>query len=372
MPSIAVSGYEPIETKDTAYVEPDETRELPKGVPNEHTELFGANPTPTGGVDAVWANSDGTYSSSDGSTYNPETGEGTYDVGEDSFDVDKTRHGITALERHPDRVRTSEALKVVEHDPNKMVAAHGPREAFDYYRNPNIDGIRELAVDQIDARIVKTSNQKDADKDPDYVAYTSTEGGVELGRLNADLTKPHFNFNAEKGKLSAGLGGVDVEATGAQLTREENIGELVCAKGQLTVGTVNSNLKMEGKAEIKGLKSEVSLKARGGAEAIVVEGRLEGTVTITPKSVGDQFVELYNDHVDPIIDKITGKNVPDLPEVPEFLDHGIILGGHLEGGVGASLKGSIGLDVKNGFKLEYSLKGGAPLVGGHGGTIGLK
>ena len=95
-------------------------------------------------------------------------------------------------------------------------------------------------------------------------------------------------------------------------------------------------------------------------------------MTITPKSVGDQFVELYNDHVDPIIDKITGKNVPDLPEVPEFLDHGIILGGHLEGGVGASLKGSIGLDVKNGFKLVYSLKGGAPLVGGHGGTIGLK
>jgi len=116
VPSIAVSGYEPIETKDTAYVEPDETRELPKGVPNEHTELFGANPTPTGGVDAVWANSDGTYSSSDGSTYNPETGEGTYDVGEDSFAVDKTLHGITEPGRHPDRIRASEALKVTVHN----------------------------------------------------------------------------------------------------------------------------------------------------------------------------------------------------------------------------------------------------------------
>jgi len=163
VPSIAVSLDPPTSRPTTAGETKsiDASAQLPDGVPNEYAELFGAKPNPIGGVDAVWANGDGTYSSSDGSTYDPSTGKGTYDAGEDSFAVTRTSVGltldgdlvsITERERHPDRVRTSESLALVQHDPQNMAKAYGNRAAFDYYNNPNMDSIRDSALMQAAAR----------------------------------------------------------------------------------------------------------------------------------------------------------------------------------------------------------------------------
>jgi hypothetical protein len=145
--------------RTTRTIEPAETNTPAQphfDVPREYAELFGQTPTPVGGVDAVWQNGDGTWSSSDGTTYDPATGEGTYDPGEDSFATrtevagydPNTGEMVSRVQYHrdPQRVRSSEALRVVEHDPKGHTRAWGAREAFDYYNNPNIDSIRDEAL----------------------------------------------------------------------------------------------------------------------------------------------------------------------------------------------------------------------------------
>ena len=73
------------------------------------------------------------------------------------------------------------------------------------------------------------------------------------------------------------------------------------------------------------------------------------------------------------MDSIAGEDVPETPELPEVLDHGIVIGGHLEGGIGAAVKASISDEFGNGgVKAAYSYKIGVPLYGGFGVTFGVK
>ena len=122
-------------------------------IPPEMREYFGGSPRQSnGGYDQIRQNADGSYTSSDGSTYDPATGARSYDPLEDSFAVRDTRIGIaldgsrvetTTLSRDPSRVRSSEALALVETDPTGFAAAYGNRAAFDRYNNPNMDSIRD-------------------------------------------------------------------------------------------------------------------------------------------------------------------------------------------------------------------------------------
>lgn len=139
----------------------DRSTTAASSLPNEYAELFGELRHQTGGVDAVWENVDGTFSSSDGSEYDPTTGLGRYDAGNDSFANVSTSVGLNLngqsvetmeRQRHPERVRTSESLALVEHDPKGLTAHYGPNVAFDYYNNPNMDSIRDEALLQAAAR----------------------------------------------------------------------------------------------------------------------------------------------------------------------------------------------------------------------------
>ena len=293
-------------------------------------------------------------------------------MGEDSFAVDTTVHGITEQGRHPDRIRASEALKVTVHNPHNRPSA---REAFDHYRNPNIDGIREQALDQVDARESIASIFKSAkDNDPDFVAYTSPDGNLELGTLNADILIPGYNANPEKGKVTIG-GGFDSEATIAKTTlKEQNIGEL--ANGRLigTVGTVNANTKAEFKLQTKGVDKEVSALISGGAESMLVNGRIEYEMDLTLKTVGDVFVDAYNEHIDPLVNNVAGRDMPELPPVPEAFDHGFVFSGHLEAGIGAAAKSKLGFSAGNGngMQIHKEWKVGAPIAFGQASTFGVK
>lgn len=181
VPSVAVSAYSPTvatsPSRDSDPARSNSSPQLPDGVPDEYADLFGVTPRQVGGVDAVWANGDGTFSSSDGSRYDPATGTGTYDPGEDSFAITRQSTGITTdgdlvtttdRHRHPDRVRSSEALALVEHDPHNVAKAYGNSFAFDQYNNPNMDGIRDAALMQVAAR----TNQEVAGRYPgENMAY---------------------------------------------------------------------------------------------------------------------------------------------------------------------------------------------------------
>ena len=73
----------------------------------------------------------------------------------------------------------------------------------------------------------------------------------------------------------------------------------------------------------KGKSSGMSAVAGAGAEAMVVDGRVGGNISVTPKTVGDALGSVYNQVIDPVVDFVAGRDVPGIPEVPEAFDHGI-------------------------------------------------
>lgn len=213
---------------------------------------------------------------------------------------------------------------------------------------------------------------KDASLD---VSICSTQDkSVNIGHVKAEYSAPDADLNTEKAKAHASVG-LSGEINIADAKTEIGLGSLGQIDGKVTAGTINAHGKIEAKAEIKGLTdTSASLKASAGAEAMAIDGHAGFEVSITPKTVGDTLGGLYNSYVDPVVDYVAGRDVPEIPEVPDNFDHGIVIGGHIDGGYGASLKGSAGIEIGdgNGVKVSGSFKAGLGPVVGAGVTFGAK
>ena len=160
-----------------------------------------------------------------------------------------------------------------------------------------------------------------------------------------------------------------VNADATALNLETTVGgDLANVDLRATAGTVNAHAKLEVSAQAKGKSSGMSAVAGAGAEAMVVDGRVGGNISVTPKTVGDALGSVYNQVIDPVVDFVAGRDVPGIPEVPEAFDHGITASGYIEGGFGASAKlnGNISLGNGDGFKVGAGGKLGLGLVGGQG------
>lgn len=203
--------------------------------------------------------------------------------------------------------------------------------------------------------------------------YTNKDQGITVAGANAEYTAPHRNLDNEKSQYNAGVG-VKVDATFARLTSTTSATPAINVSTSITLGTVNANAELSGNAEFKGLKSNVSGKASVGAEAMAIDGKLSGEISITPKTVGDTFGGMYNTFIDPMVDWVAGKDVAGIPEAPDSWDHGPTVAGHIVSGYGASAKWSGGLDIGNGqgVKLGFSWKLGVGPVIGQGFSIGVK
>lgn len=99
--------------------------------------------------------------------------------------------------------------------------------------------------------------------------------------------------------------------------------------------------------------------------------RYSADAGITPKSVGDTLSGIYNGYIDPVVDYVAGRDVPEIPPIPESWDHGIVLGGHVTVGEGISGKIGGGIEIGNG-KLSGRIKEGIGGVFGVSGSVGLK
>ena len=213
---------------------------------------------------------------------------------------------------------------------------------------------------------------KDASLD---VSICSTpDKSVNIGHVKAEYSAPDAGLDTEKSKAHASVG-VSGEINIGDAKTEIGLGSLGQIDGKVTVGTINAHGKIEAKAEIKGLTdTSASLKASAGAEAMAIDGHAGFEVSLTPKTVGDTLGGLYNSYVDPVVDYVAGRDIPEIPEVPDSFDHGLVIGGHVDGGYGASLKGSAGIEIGDGrgVKVSGSFKAGLGPVVGAGVTFGAK
>ncbi len=193
--------------------------------------------------------------------------------------------------------------------------------------------------------------------------------GATVGRAKAEYTAPHRDFDTETLKGKAGFG-IAADLTLMEVVQDVEIGELATIDGRITGGTVNGHVTAEGEINIKGFATEGSVKASAGAEVMEFDARAGIELSITPKSVFDA----YNEYVDPVVDWVAGNDVPGLPELSDDFDHGLVIGGHVEGGIGASAKAGGGVVVGDGkgFRVSGNVKVGLGLVGGAGATFGFK
>ncbi len=212
------------------------------------------------------------------------------------------------------------------------------------------------------------------DHNADISIYSNQDKSVNVGRVKADYTAPNAGIETEKLKASASVG-VSGEITVADAQTKLGIGaDLASVTGKTTVGTINGHLTGEAKGEFNGLKSNLTLSGSAGAEAMAIDARIGGEISITPKTVGDTLGGLYNSYVDPVVDYMAGRDVAGIPAVPDSFDHGVAIAGHVEGGYGASAKigGAAELGNGKGAKIGGNFKVGLGPVFGAGLTFGVK
>lgn len=222
----------------------------------------------------------------------------------------------------------------------------------------------------------ETGNPASVATPPDFeetiYSYKDDNISVDVGRARWDFKPPAdtgFNSETVSRKLS---GGFTADLTGAEVQGKFGpyAGE-ISTNGKVTALTANAHATYEAGFHLKGpTKPGANANVSAGAEAMAINGRVGAELNITPKSLA----EYYNNNIDPIVDYVAGKDVPELPELSDNWDHGVTLSGHVEGGYGAALKGGVSGELGNGrgAKVGANWKIGlGPVVGG-GFTFGLK
>lgn len=102
------------------------------------------------------------------------------------------------------------------------------------------------------------------------------------------------------------------------------------------------------------------VKAEAGLEANLVKGTLGGQLNVTPKTVYDNT-----------LGHAVGLIVPEWAELPAWTDHGIFIGAEGELGVGAALKGTAQVNMKNMSVKAGGVIGVGPMAGLYA-TFGIK
>ncbi|MBX2825494.1 MAG: hypothetical protein KTR33_12245 [Gammaproteobacteria bacterium] len=80
-----------------------------------------------------------------------------------------------------------------------------------------------------------------------------------------------------------------------------------------------------------------SVEAEAGAEAALFDSTVALGLHINPKAVADSAIRLYNRHLDPIVDRVAGTDIPEVPELPEAWNRTLSLSAELNAGWGLAI-----------------------------------
>lgn len=193
--------------------------------------------------------------------------------------------------------------------------------------------------------------------------------GTTVGRAVLEYTAPHKGGDLNSLSYKAGAG-LAADATLMEVEQTTEIGGIATIDARVTGATVNGHATAKANGQFKGLASELDIKLSTGAETMLIDARAGLELSITPKSIFDA----YNDYIDPIVDWAASTDVPGLPDLPDTFDHGLVVGGHVEGGIGAAAKLGGGIEASNGrgIRAKGNIKFGLGLAGGFGAFLGIK
>ena len=190
----------------------------------------------------------------------------------------------------------------------------------------------------LDLKVAGPTKGKETDKIGGYASLGSTEFDVTVARVSV---------------AGSPLPGLDIKAEGK-------------------FKTVNAEAELGGRAEFDGWKPKFEAQAKLGAETMALDGRAEATINIPITPAVNGAVDFYNSYVDPAVEFVAGRDVPNLPELTG--DYDIALSGHVVGGFGVSAKGHFGAEFGKGTDNKFGggYKLGAGPVFGFGVSMQLK
>lgn len=234
---------------------------------------------------------------------------------------------------------------------------------------------------ELDGRDYKFKRGNDEEFLKDKKVETTVEAVVEKTWAKGETRAlyygdEHRNLTIGKASGSVASGGkFDFKKGEGSVTalKLEGSAALLEAKGERSFGY--GVAKVEGKLEVLSLagKAELGTLTRGkdgklavtlaelGAEANLVKGEIGGELSITPRTV-------YDNLIGPVVGLFTGKSEK-LSKDSKWADHGLVIGGKAEAGIGAAAKASA--KYEDG-KLQIGAKAGAGPMAGFSLVIGLK
>lgn len=195
--------------------------------------------------------------------------------------------------------------------------------------------------------------------DDDLLFYGDKDNNLKIGHVDASVSSG-YGYDPEKGeheislvklegKISAVEANLKADALNGMVETSAH-GEALSAAGTFTpLSVTHSATKTEIKSEL-------------GAEANLVKGEVGGQINITPKTI-------YDNTLGPAIGLIN----PKFAKAPDSLDHGIVIGGKGEAGIGAAAKAHASAKVENGVaSAEIGLKAGFGPMAGFKLLLGVK
>lgn len=248
---------------------------------------------------------------------------------------------------------------------------------------------RELHKKSEEKSNIKISNKASVEVKNDG-KFDKTEGKIKIGvKVKNTVYDDSLLFYGDPKDSNLKIGHAQFDAsTGYNYDPVKEAHNLDVVKLNAKVSVVEGNLKgdilkgaFEGKVhgEILSASANTQLgltlgktfadtKATAGAgvEAVLVQGDIQGQVNITPKVIYDNTVGNFVGLVNP------GSN---WETAADYFDHGIVLGGKGEAGIGAAakIKGTIGKDEETGaWGLTGQAKVGAGPMAGLAVFIGVK
>ncbi|TGO02191.1 hypothetical protein PN36_29135 [Candidatus Thiomargarita nelsonii] len=197
--------------------------------------------------------------------------------------------------------------------------------------------------------------------DDDILFYGDKDNNLKIGHREASISHG-YSYDPEKGeheislikfegKISAVEGNLKGNALNG-LVEATAHGEVLSAKGTFTpLSVIHSATKTE-------IKSEV------GVEANLVKGEIGGQINITPKTI-------YDNTIGSVVGFFSPKSK--YAKAPKWADHGIVIGGKAEAGIGAAAKAHASAKVENGVaSAEIGLKAGFGPMAGFKLLLGIK
>ena len=183
--------------------------------------------------------------------------------------------------------------------------------------------------------------------DDSLLYYGDKDNNIQVGQVKTTVAVGYDHDFDEDRDIDGLAGSVAVAALTAKagttaangLLSVKGEAEMLSAKAGATLGYVRGR-------DFEGVKAEA------GAEANLVKGSLAGQIAITPKAVYDNTVG-----------RVVGLVKPSWAHLPDWADHGVVLGAEAEVGIGAAAKASAEFNAKTMTGKIGARLGAGPMAG---------